>query len=91
MARSIRISTARTMFNSGAPVDISVWKSDGSILELKTVSPCDTIFTEVGATSKSLPPASAERYATAASSASTAWKFFSNHLCIPLKITLFVA
>ena len=32
MARSVHISTARTMLNSGDPVDISVWKSDGSIL-----------------------------------------------------------
>lgn len=37
MARSIHISTARTMLNSGDPVDISVWKSDGSILELGNV------------------------------------------------------
>ncbi|MCM1412915.1 MAG: hypothetical protein NC111_03525 [Bacteroides sp.] len=29
---SIHISTARTMLNSGDPVDISVWKSDVSIL-----------------------------------------------------------
>ena len=35
MARSIHITTARTMLNSGDPVDISVWKSDGSILELR--------------------------------------------------------
>ena len=35
MAGSIHISTARTMLNSGDPVDISVWKSDGSILELR--------------------------------------------------------
>lgn len=37
MARSIHISTARHILNSGDPVDISVWKSDGSILELKNV------------------------------------------------------
>ena len=37
MAQSIHISTARTMLNSGDPVDISVWKSDGSILELRNV------------------------------------------------------
>ena len=37
MARSIHVSTARTMLNSGEPVDISVWKSDGSILELRNV------------------------------------------------------
>ncbi len=35
MARSIHISTARTMLNSGDPVDISVWKSDGTILEFR--------------------------------------------------------
>lgn len=35
MARSIHITTARTMLNSGDPVDISVWKADGSILELR--------------------------------------------------------
>ena len=34
MARSIHISTARHILNSGDPVDISVWKSDGSILQL---------------------------------------------------------
>ncbi len=37
MARSIHITTARTMLNSGDPVDLSVWKSDGSILELHNV------------------------------------------------------
>lgn len=37
MARSIHISTARTMLNSGDPVDISVWKSDGSIIHLHNV------------------------------------------------------
>lgn len=37
MANSIHISTARTMLNSGDPVDISVLKSDGSILELRNV------------------------------------------------------
>ncbi len=35
--RSIHITTARTMLNSGDPVDLSVWKSDGSILELHNV------------------------------------------------------
>lgn len=35
MARSIHITTARQMLNSGDPVDISVWKSDGSILRLR--------------------------------------------------------
>lgn len=37
MSQSIHISTARTMLNSGVSVDISVWKSDGSILELRNV------------------------------------------------------
>lgn len=38
MVRSIHISTARTILNSLAePVDISVWKSDGSILKLRNV------------------------------------------------------
>lgn len=37
MAQSIHITTARQMLNSGDPVDISVWKSDGSILELHNV------------------------------------------------------
>ena len=35
--QSIHISTARAILNSGDPVDISVWKSDGSILELHNV------------------------------------------------------
>ncbi len=35
--RSIHLTTARTMLNSGDPVDLSVWKSDGSILELRNV------------------------------------------------------
>ena len=35
--QSIHISTARAMLNSGDPVDISVGKSDGSILELHNV------------------------------------------------------
>lgn len=34
MSKSIHISTARHILNSGDPVDISVWKSDGSILQL---------------------------------------------------------
>ena len=32
--RSIHITTARTMLNSGDPVDISVWKANGEILHL---------------------------------------------------------
>lgn len=38
MARLIHIATARTMLNSGAPVDISVWKYDGFVLELCNVT-----------------------------------------------------
>lgn len=34
MAHSVHITTARQMLNSGDPVDISVWKSDGSIMHL---------------------------------------------------------
>lgn len=37
MSQSVHITTARQMLNSGDPVDISVWKSDGSILELRNV------------------------------------------------------
>lgn len=37
MARNVHISTARQMLNSGDPVDISVWKSDGSIMHLHNV------------------------------------------------------
>lgn len=37
MPKSIHISTARIMLESGDPVDISAWKSDGSILELSNV------------------------------------------------------
>lgn len=37
MARSIHISTARSILNAGDPVDISAWKKDGSIMELKNV------------------------------------------------------
>ena len=32
--RSIHITTARTMLNSGDTVDISVWKANGEILHL---------------------------------------------------------
>ena len=31
---AVHISTMRSMLNSGDPVDISVWKSDGSIMHL---------------------------------------------------------
>lgn len=34
---AVHISTARTMLNSGDPVDLSVWRSDGSILELRNI------------------------------------------------------
>lgn len=37
MARSIHITTARIILNGGDPVDISVWKANGSILELRNV------------------------------------------------------
>lgn len=37
MAKSIHITTARTMLNSGDPVDLMVWKKDGSILRLEGV------------------------------------------------------
>ena len=40
MARSIHISTARHILNSGDPVDISVWKSDGSIVHYKNCISC---------------------------------------------------
>ena len=35
MAQAIHITTARTMLNSGDPVDLVVWKADGSIIELQ--------------------------------------------------------
>ena len=35
MSKAIHITTARTMLNSGDPVDISVWKANGSILKLR--------------------------------------------------------
>lgn len=35
MASSFHISVARQILNSGDPVDLAVWKSDGSILVLK--------------------------------------------------------
>ena len=34
MAHSVHISTARQMLNSGDPVDLAIWKSDGSVLHL---------------------------------------------------------
>lgn len=34
MPSSIHISTARTILNAHDPVDLKVWKADGSILEL---------------------------------------------------------
>ena len=37
MSKAIHITTARTMLNSGYPVDISVWKANGEILELRNV------------------------------------------------------
>ena len=35
MSKAIHIITTRTMLKSGDPVDISVWKANGSILELR--------------------------------------------------------
>lgn len=35
MSKSIHLSTARHILNSGDPIDLHVWKSDGSILELR--------------------------------------------------------
>ena len=35
MADSVHITTARTMLNTGDPVDLMVWKKDGSILRLE--------------------------------------------------------
>ncbi len=35
MAMAVHISTARMMLSSGDPVDLSVWKADGSIMELR--------------------------------------------------------
>lgn len=37
IARSIHVSAARAMLHFGNPVDISVLKSDGSILELRNI------------------------------------------------------
>lgn len=44
MAQSIQISTARHILNSGDPIDISVWKSHGSILHLKNCISLRFIF-----------------------------------------------
>lgn len=33
--QAVHINTARAMLNAGDPVDLSVWKKDGSIMELK--------------------------------------------------------
>ena len=35
MPHAIHITTARTMLNSGDPVDLHVWTSDGTILHLQ--------------------------------------------------------
>ncbi len=35
MAKAIHITTARTMLNSGGPVDISVWKANGEMMHLQ--------------------------------------------------------
>ena len=76
MAHSIHISTARTMLNSGDPVDISVWKSDGSILELRNVISLRYSFYGGWRNVKILSSGSAARYATAVSFALTTKFFF---------------
>ena len=35
MAKSIHITTAREILNSGDPVDISLWKANGEIIHLR--------------------------------------------------------
>ena len=35
MAKSIHITTARAILNSGDPVDISLWKANGEIIHLR--------------------------------------------------------
>lgn len=35
MPKAIHITTARTMLNSGDPVDISVWKANGEMMHLQ--------------------------------------------------------
>ena len=44
MARSIHITTARTMLNSGDPVDISVWKANGEILHNRLRKRCNNLW-----------------------------------------------
>lgn len=34
MTNSIHITTARKMIDSGDPIDLKVWKKDGSVMEL---------------------------------------------------------
>ena len=76
----------RTMLNSGDPVDVSVWKSDGSILELRNCISLRYNFYGGWRNVKILSSGSAARYATAASSASTTLKYFFD---IPLKMRNF--
>ncbi|MBD5307162.1 MAG: hypothetical protein HDS14_06005 [Bacteroides sp.] len=37
MPNAIHISTARAILNAGDPVDLDLWKADGSILQLRSV------------------------------------------------------
>ncbi len=74
------------MLNSGDPVDVSVWKSDGSILELRNCISLRYNFYRGWRNVKLLSSGEcriialalllAKKSATAASSASMAWKFF---------------
>lgn len=75
------------MLNSGDPVDISVWKSDGSILELHNCISLRYNFYGGWRNVKLLASASAAKYATAVSSASTTLKYFFD---TSLKMTNFV-
>lgn len=63
MARSIHKSTARHILNSGDTVDISVWKSDGSILELRYVISLRYDFYGDGVISSFFPPVSLGKFA----------------------------
>lgn len=72
------ISTCRLNAVRGVIGKSTDRKSDGSVLDLRNAYPCDIPFTEVGETSKSLPPASAAASSTAASSELTTWRYSYN-------------
>lgn len=63
------------MLNSGDPVDISVWKSDGSILELRNCISLRYNFYGGWRNVKCFPPANVAKSATAVSSKSTTLKY----------------